>query len=103
MRKIALLSVLSLVLIFSVQTFACTTFLISGKYTADGKPLLFKNRDSDQMQNALAFFNDGKYKCIGLVNGTADWNKEVWEVIMKRDLPSSIPQPTIIISAIPQS
>jgi len=30
------------------------------------------------MQNALAFFNDGKYKFIGLVNGTANWNKEVW-------------------------
>ena len=78
MVKISLLAVLIFVLIFSIQTFACTTFLISGKYTDDGKPLLFKNRDADQMQNALAFFNDGKYKYIGLVNGTADWNKEVW-------------------------
>lgn len=78
MKKITIFCVLSLLLVLAVQTFACTTFLISGKYTADGKPLLFKNRDADQMQNALAFFNDGKFKYIGLVNGTANWNKEVW-------------------------
>ena len=76
--KITLLCILSFLLILKDQTIACTTFLISGKYTADGKPLLFKNRDADQMQNALAFFDDGKYKYIGLVNGTPEWNKEVW-------------------------
>jgi hypothetical protein len=57
---------------------ACTTFLISGKYTADGKPILFKNRDTDQMQNALAFFEDGKYKYIALVDGNEEWNEMVW-------------------------
>jgi hypothetical protein len=72
---IALLIVMSLV---SARTFACTTFLISGKYTADGKPLLFKNRDTDEMQNSLAFFTDGRYRYIGLVDGKADWNKMVW-------------------------
>lgn len=70
MKKIAVLFILSF-LSFADQTIACTTFLISGKYTTDGKPLLFKNRDADQMQNSLAFFEDGKYKFIGLVNGTA--------------------------------
>lgn len=67
-----------LILILTAPTFACTTFLISGKYTSDGKPLLFKNRDADEMQNSLAFFSDGKYKFIGLVNGNTKWNKEVW-------------------------
>ena len=60
------------------KDYACTTFLISGKYTADGKPILFKNRDSDQKQNSLAFFNDGRYKYIALVSGEEDWNKSVW-------------------------
>jgi hypothetical protein len=62
----------------SIQNQACTTFLISGKYTADGKPLLFKNRDTDEMQNSLAYFADGKYKFIGLVDGKKDWEKAVW-------------------------
>jgi len=30
------------------------------------------------MQNSLVFFKDGRYKYIGLVDGTADWNKMVW-------------------------
>ncbi len=57
---------------------ACTTLIISGKYTEDGKPILFKNRDTDLMENSLAWFNDGKYEYIGLVNSSDDWKKMVW-------------------------
>jgi len=63
---------------FALKSFACTTFIISGKHTVDGRPLLFKNRDTDQKQNSLVYFNDGRYKYIGLVDGTAEWNKMVW-------------------------
>ena len=76
--KFILISLFSLLLILNEQTKACTTFLISGKYTVDGKPILYKNRDTDEMQNSLAYFNDGKYKYIGLVDGKTSWNKEVW-------------------------
>ena len=76
--KFTLLCLFSLLIVLTDQTIACTSFLISGKYTVDGKPILYKNRDTDEMQNSLAFFNDGKYKYIGLVNGNASWNKEVW-------------------------
>ena len=76
--KFTLLCLFSLLIVLTDQIIACTSFMISGKYTADGKPILYKNRDTDEMQNSLAFFNDGKYKYIGLVNGTTDWNKEVW-------------------------
>jgi hypothetical protein len=78
MKKAALLFILILISAPAEKTFACTTFLMSGKYTSDGKPLLFKNRDTDEMQNSLMFFNDGRYKYIGLVDGTEDWNKMVW-------------------------
>ena len=57
---------------------ACTTFLVSGKYTPDGRPLLYKHRDTGEPNNALMKFDDGRYKYIGLVNATADWSKEVW-------------------------
>jgi hypothetical protein len=30
------------------------------------------------MQNSLAYFSDGKYKYIGLVDGKKDWEKAVW-------------------------
>lgn len=78
MSKSILAAMLLLFSFFSLPAFACTTFLISGKSTADGKPMLFKNRDTDEMQNSLAFFTDGKYKYIGLVDGRADWSTMVW-------------------------
>ncbi len=57
---------------------ACTTFIISGKYTEDGKPILFKHRDADVLDNALNVFEDGKYRYIGLVNSNKEWDKMVW-------------------------
>jgi hypothetical protein len=71
--------ILGLFLIFTAQAIACTTFIISGKNTADGKPLLFKNRDTQEMSNALVLFNDGKYEYMGLVDGNEKkWNRSVW-------------------------
>ena len=78
MKRTALITLLITMSVISGHTFACTTFLISGKYTADGKPMLFKNRDTNEMQNSLAFFTDGKYRYIGLVDGTAEWSTMVW-------------------------
>ncbi len=60
------------------HSFACTTFLISGKSTADGKPILFKNRDTDNPNNALEFFTDGKFNYIGLVDSSKNREKMVW-------------------------
>jgi hypothetical protein len=57
---------------------ACTAIIISGKATPDGRPILWKNRDTDQLQNAIKYFDDGKYKSIGLVNANDPEGKEVW-------------------------
>jgi hypothetical protein len=56
----------------------CTTFIMSGKYTPDGKPILYKNRDTDTLDNAIVFFTDGKYPYIGLVDSKDSWKEEVW-------------------------
>lgn len=70
---------LVILIFFLIQdVFACTTAVISGKYTTDGRPLLLKHRDSNFNQNKLMYFDDGKYNYIGLVN-TEDINgNEVW-------------------------
>jgi hypothetical protein len=57
---------------------ACTTCIITGKATKDGRPLLLKNRDSDELQNKLMYFIDGTYPYIGLVNSNDSTGKEVW-------------------------
>jgi len=57
---------------------ACTTAILSGKATPDGRPLLLKHRDSNYLQNKLMYFDDGKYSYIGLVNSEDLEGKEVW-------------------------
>ena len=57
---------------------ACTTAIVSGKYTKDGRPILWKHRDSDFIHNKLMYFTDGKYEYIGLVNSSDLEGKEVW-------------------------
>jgi hypothetical protein len=77
-KKLTFLCIPCVFLLFAAKTLACTTFIISGKNTVDGKPILFKNRDTDKQQNSLVFFSDGRYKYIGLVDGNEEWNKMVW-------------------------
>ena len=62
---------LSLIFIFVISIndlFSCTTAVVSGKYTEDGRPILWKHRDSDFNNNKLMYFTDGKYDYIGLIN-----------------------------------
>jgi len=70
---------LSLILLAVLQPIlACTTAIISGKFTPDGRPLLWKNRDTGDLDNKLMYFTDGKYDYIGLVNSKDTSGKEVW-------------------------
>jgi hypothetical protein len=57
---------------------ACTTVVISGKGTTDGRPIIYKNRDSGFVQNKLMTFNDGRFTYLGLVNSEDPVGKEIW-------------------------
>ncbi|MDZ7393262.1 MAG: hypothetical protein ONB25_10260 [candidate division KSB1 bacterium] len=57
---------------------ACTTAVVSGKATPDGRPLLFKHRDSDAQESRLVYLTDGRYPYIGLVNAGDSSGAEVW-------------------------
>ncbi|HAY81039.1 MAG TPA: peptidase C45, partial [Planctomycetaceae bacterium] len=50
--------------------------VVSGKATADGRPLLWKNRDSWQPQNEVVYFDEGGLEFLAVVN--ADANLSVW-------------------------
>ncbi|MEN8120067.1 MAG: carcinine hydrolase/isopenicillin-N N-acyltransferase family protein [Bacteroidota bacterium] len=71
---------LLVIFIFSAyyQVNSCTSIIISGKYTKDGRPLMWKNRDTDFLKNKLMYFSDGKYKYIGLVNSVDTKGESVW-------------------------
>ena len=78
MKSIFFLLLLSYLLFTSHFSIACTTTVISGKATQDGRPLLFKHRDTGDLQNKIMFFDDGEYEYIGLVNSKDIEGKEVW-------------------------
>ena len=75
MKKFSL--VITLLLLFLVD-FACTTAVVSGKHTVDGRPLLWKNRETNELNNKIIEISDGKYKLIGLANSGDTLNNWVW-------------------------
>jgi hypothetical protein len=77
-RMILLASLLACLISFIEPANGCTTAIVSGKYTADGRPLLFKQRDTPDLENKLVAFSDGKYPYIGLVNTKDTLGKAVF-------------------------
>ena len=81
MKKIFSLSIaVSLTLLFALRADACTSAIFTGKSTPDGRPLLWKHRDTGELNNRIAFFPAGnarKYGFIGLVNSNVE-DGEVW-------------------------
>ena len=74
MKKILLLTIVS----FSLSiTYACTSFIISGQATPSGKPMMFKHRDTDELNNRIAHFQGETYAFMGLVNAPS-LGGEVW-------------------------
>jgi hypothetical protein len=57
---------------------ACTTAVIAGSATADGRPILWKNRDASDLHNQVVFCNDGRYGYVGLVNQGDTAGIQVW-------------------------
>ncbi len=72
------LFIITIFLLAEIIAKSCTVAVISGKYTVDGRPLLWKNRDTWAVHNQIVYFNDGKYKYIGLVNSGDKTGKSVW-------------------------
>lgn len=79
MRSISVFGFIFLITILSSEILtACTTAIVSGKASKDGRPLLLKNRDSDELNNKIMTFNDGQYSYVGLVNSKDKSGKEIW-------------------------
>jgi hypothetical protein len=57
---------------------ACTVAVISGGATRDGRPLLWKNRDSGHEANRLVYVDGDLHSYIGLVNAEDSAGAEVW-------------------------
>lgn len=62
----------------STDTKACTTAIVSGRYTADGRPLLWKVRDTSAYDNKMIYLQDGRYAFIGLTNTKDTLGQQIW-------------------------
>jgi hypothetical protein len=52
----------------SVSSWACSSAVISGKVTPDGRPLLWKNRETGHLRNHMAYVKGEKYDFVANVN-----------------------------------
>lgn len=55
---------------------ACTTAVVSGRATADGRPLLWKNRDTSERNNRVVYSDGPGYAYLAVVN--AGTTRSVW-------------------------
>ncbi len=65
-------------ILFGADLMACTTIIVSGRASPDGRPLLWKHRDSDEEQTKLKYFAEGKYPFIGLIDVSDTLAENVW-------------------------
>ena len=66
--------------IIAINSFACTSAIVSGKASLSGKPILWKHRDTGAEQNFVTRVDakDGKYGFVALFNGGDSLLTEAW-------------------------
>ncbi|MCR5003373.1 MAG: hypothetical protein K5984_03300 [Bacteroidales bacterium] len=77
MKKILLFVFTICGILISVPSFSCTSVIVSGKATKSGRPVIFKNRDTGNLNNRVTWIQGEKYGFIGLENaskiGEEEW------------------------------
>ena len=66
------------ILLFSQPVNACTSVVVSGRVTKDGRPIILKHRDSGKLQNMTLLVQGPKYRYLGVVNAGDTTPVEVW-------------------------
>jgi hypothetical protein len=57
---------------------ACTTGIISGKATPDGRPILWKNRDTPDLHNQVVRGEGGRFTYVGVANAGDHGGLQIW-------------------------
>lgn len=77
--KLVLPLLVAIVCLLGSDCRACTSAVVSGKVTPDGRPLLWKNRDTDFMYNHMAYVKGERYDFVANVNSANfPQRKEAW-------------------------
>ena len=79
MKKILISLVVLAVMMTEVQPMmACTSVIVSGRVTKDGRPMIFKHRDSGNVHNMMMVVQGQRYRYLGLVNAEDTTPVDVW-------------------------
>jgi len=70
--------IIAIILAVSSVAFACTSAIISGSATVDGRPLLWKHRDTGSLENKLVYISEKGYDFMGIANVKDPMNKDIW-------------------------
>jgi len=76
MRQYAICCVLFLS--FVAPGFSCTSAVVSGKATDDGRPLLWKHRDTGDVENKLVYIEGSKFDFVGVANRVDTLSQQIW-------------------------
>lgn len=75
MRVLLLIASIILITISDLQ--ACTSAIITGKLTPNGRPLMWKHRDTGEENNRVEYIKGEKYNFLALVN-SPDNTLDAW-------------------------
>lgn len=64
--------------LLTTESDACTSVIVSGKVTPDGRPLMWKQRDTGALQNSVKYFSGEKYPFVAVVNSGDENPTDVW-------------------------
>ena len=62
----------------AAYSYACTSIIVSGKVTPDGRPYIFKNRDTHDQNNLAIQIQGSRYRFIAIVAAKDSLYKSVW-------------------------
>lgn len=76
--RVAALALFLFVILAAADLRPCTLAVCSGKATRDGRPLMWKNRDTSKAANKVLYFSGPKFKFLGLVDADNVQEDEVY-------------------------
>ena len=65
-------------LLGQLTIFPCTVAVVSGKATRDGRPLMWKNRDTSGLDNKMIYLKGERYDFIGLIDARDKKPENIW-------------------------
>lgn len=76
--KLTILAIFCGLLFVNCDIYACTSAIISGRMTPDGRPILWKHRDTGAEQNLVRYFKGEKYSFVAIAPTQSKNPKSVW-------------------------